>query len=165
MSYSTTSAPRGCGNQWDEAVSAATDGAKGAATERAWGALDRAGKAGHLLGSADLVQGAPVAEVALRAGATEPLALGFAWVDGQLKVDRVPIRALAKAALKARRAFDKAAKQAAQQGGSCPRPPHRDAVFEIRSWPPNARRLPEAVAGGLSGGVAHAYDCNSACVG
>ena len=69
---------------------------------------------------ADLVQGAPVAEVALRAGATKALVLGFARVDEELKVDRAQIRALAKVAVKARRAFDKAAKQAAPQGGICP---------------------------------------------
>ena len=32
-----------------------------------------------------MVHGAPIAEVALRAGATKPLALGFARVDAQLK--------------------------------------------------------------------------------
>ena len=77
---------------WDEAIAAATEGAKGTAAERAWGALDRGRRANHLLGSADLVPGAPVAEVlaivALRAGATTPLVLGFARVDEQLKVDR-----------------------------------------------------------------------------
>ena len=77
--------------------------------------MDRERKANHLLGSKELVQGAPVAEVALRAGATKSLVLGFARVDEQLKVDRAPIRALTKVAVKARRAFDKAAKQAAQQ--------------------------------------------------
>ena len=61
-----------------------------------------------------ITQGAPVAEVALRAVATKSLVLGFARVDEQLKVARVPIRALATAAVKARRAFDKAT----QQGGS-----------------------------------------------
>ena len=61
-----------------------------------------------------MVQGAPVEEVALRARATKPPALGF---------DRAPTRALNKVAVKARRAFDKAAKQAAQQGGSYSCPP------------------------------------------
>ena len=90
--------------------------------ERAWSALDRASKlkVGHLLGSAELAQGAPVAEVALRARATKPLVLGFSQVDEQLKVDRAPTRALTKVAVKAKRAYDKAAKQAAQQGGGCP---------------------------------------------
>ena len=62
---------------WDEAIAAAAEGARGAAAERAWGALDRERKANHPLGSADLVQGAPVAEfeVALRAGATKSLVL------------------------------------------------------------------------------------------
>ena len=41
-------------------------------------------------------------------------------VDEQLKVGRAPIRALTKVAAKARRAYDKAAKQAAQQGGNYP---------------------------------------------
>ena len=123
MSGCTAIAPRGCG---DEAIAAATGGAKGTTAERAWGALDRDRKASRLLGSAELVQGAPVAEfeVALQAPAkaTKPLVLGFARVDGQLKVDRAPVRALDKVAIKGRRAFDKAAKQAAQQGGirSCP---------------------------------------------
>ena len=62
------------------------------------------------------MHGAPIAEAALRAGAAKPLVLGFARVDEQLKVDRAQIRPLATAAAKARRAFDKAAKQAAQQG-------------------------------------------------
>ena len=47
-------------------------------------------------------------------------------------MDRAPIRALAKVAVKAKRAYsyDKAAKQDAQQGGNCP-------------WlPPGARGLP-----------------------
>ena len=107
---------------WDEAIAAATEGAKGTAADRASGALDRGRKANHLMGSAELVQGAPVAEVALWAGATKLLVLGFAHarVDEQLKVDRAPIRAPAKVAVKARRAFGKAAKQATQQGGSCP---------------------------------------------
>ena len=92
----------------------------------AWGALDRASKVGHvhLLGSAGLVQVAPVAEVALRSGATKSPVLGFARVDAQLKVDRAPIRAprptKVDVAVKARRAFDKAAKQAAREGGGCP---------------------------------------------
>jgi len=60
------------------------------------------------------------AEVALRAEAAKPLVLGFARVDERLKVDRAQIRALTKVAAKARRAFEKAAKQAAQQGGVCP---------------------------------------------
>ena len=53
----------------------------------------------------------------LRAGATKSLVLGFARVDGQLDVGRAPIRALAKATAKVRRAFAKAAGKAAQQGG------------------------------------------------
>ena len=67
-----------------------------------------------------MVHGAPIAEVALRAEATKPLVLGFARVDERLKVDRAQIRALTKVAVKARRAFDKAAKQVALQGGTCP---------------------------------------------
>ena len=70
-------------------------------------------------------------EVGLRAEATKSLVLGFARVDEQPKVDRAPIRALAKAAVKPRRVFDKAAKQAAQQGGSCP--PRRDIDARPRS--------------------------------
>ena len=104
----------------DEAIVAATKGAKGTAAEGAWGALDRGSRVDHLLGSEDLVHGAPIAEVALRAEATKPLVLGFARVDEKLKVDRAQIRALTKVAVKARRAFDKAAKQAAPQGGICP---------------------------------------------
>ena len=105
---------------WDEAIVATTEGAKGTAAEGAWGALDRGRRVGHLLGSPDLVHGAPIAKVALRAEATKSLVLGFARVDERLKVDRAQIRALTKVAVKARRAFDKAAKQAAQQGGICP---------------------------------------------
>ena len=56
----------------------------------------------------------------MRAEATKSLVLGFARVDGRLKVDRAQIRALTKATAKARRAFGKAAKQAAPQGGICP---------------------------------------------
>ena len=69
-----------------------------------------------------MVTGAPVVEVGLRAGATKPPVLGFARADEQLKVDldRAPIQAMAKATVKAWRAFDKSAKQAAQQGGGCP---------------------------------------------
>ena len=69
-----------------------------------------------------MVHGAPIAEVALRAEATKSLVLGFAIarVDGRLKAGRAQIRALAKVAVKARRAFEKAAKQAAQQGGVRP---------------------------------------------
>ena len=59
--------------------------------------MDRERKANHLLGSAELVQGAPVSEVALRAGAAKSLVLDFTRVGEQLKVDRAPIRALTKA--------------------------------------------------------------------
>ena len=76
---------------WDEAIAVDTKGAKGTAAERAWGTLDRECKASHPLGSAELVQGAPVVEVALHAGATKSLVLGFAWVDEQLKVDQALI--------------------------------------------------------------------------
>ena len=133
---------------WDEAIVAATAGAKGTVVEGPWGALDRRRRAGNLLGSAGLVHGAPIAEVhvaralGLRAGATKSLVLGFARVDAQLKVDRAQIRALTKVAVKARRAFEKAAnlKQAAQQGARC-LPPRRDARSGSRSRPLNARRL------------------------
>ena len=131
---------------WDEAIVAATEGAKATAAERARGALDRGRRANRLLGSADLARGAPIAEVALRAGATKSLVLGFARprVDEQLKVGRAPIRALANV----RRAFDKAAKQAARQGGGCPPAgmpaagQGRPAARGSRSRPPgpNARR-------------------------
>ena len=88
---------------WDEviAIAAATEGAKGTAAEGAWGALDRGRRVNHLLGSADLVHGAPIAEVAQRAGAATPLVLGFARVDEQLKAGRAPIRALTKVVVKA----------------------------------------------------------------
>ena len=68
-------------------------------------------RGGRLPGSAELVQGAPVAEVALRprveAIATKSLVLGFAQprVNGQLEVGRAPIWALAKVAVKAKRAY------------------------------------------------------------
>ena len=134
---------------------AATEGAKGTAADRAWGALDRGCSVNHLLGSAGLVHGAPVAEVALRAGATKPLVLGFARGDEQLKVDRAPIRALTKVAVKARRAFDKAATQAAIQGGGCPPTGMPDQGAGAGPQTPAALRV---VAGGLSGGIEH--DCN-----
>ena len=129
---------------WDEAIAAATEGAKGTAAERAWGALDRERKANHLMGSADLVQ-----EVALRAGATKSLVLGFARVDEQLKVDQAPIRAPTEVADKARRAFDKAAKQAAQQGGSCPWA-HTGMPGLGSGAGSQTPAAPGAVAGGLS---------------
>ena len=67
-----------------------------------------------------MVHGVPIAEVALRAGETKPLVLGFTRVDGhgQLKVDRAQIRALTKVAGKAR----------------------GDARPGIRIRPPDARR-------------------------
>ena len=133
---------------WDdhEAIAAATEGAKGTAAERARAALDRGRKANHLLGSADLVHGAPIAhaEVALRAGATKSLVLGFARVDGQLKVDRAPIRALAKAAAKARRLLRlliRLPNRAAPAAAPGPAPAGmRHARPGIRSRPPGARR-------------------------
>ena len=139
---------------WDEAILAATEGTKGTAAERAWGALDRGRRANHRRGSADLVHGAPVSEVALRAGATKSLVLGFARVDEQLKVDRAPIRALTKAAVKARRAFDKAAKQAAQQGGGCP-PAGMHMPGKGAGAGPQTPATLGVVAGGLSGGIEH----------
>ena len=48
--------------------------------------------------------------MALQAGATKPLVLGFSRVDEKLEVDRAPIRALPEVAVKGKRAFDKAAK-------------------------------------------------------
>ena len=42
---------------WDEAIVAATEGAKGTAAERAWCALDRGRRANRLLGPADLARG------------------------------------------------------------------------------------------------------------
>ena len=88
-----------------------------------------------------MVHGAPIAiaEVALRAGAAKSLVLGFSRVDEQLKVDRAPIRTLTKVAVKARRALDKAAKQAAQQSGGCPRPP---PGCPVRDPEPVPRRPP-----------------------
>ena len=150
---------------WDEAIVAATEGAKGTAAEGAWGALDRGSRADHLLGSADFAHGAPIAEVALRmrmrAEATKSLVLGFARVDGKLKVDRAQIRALAKVAVKARRAFDKAAKWASPQGGICP-PAHAAAGMPgqgVRAGP-QTPAAPGVAAGGPSGGIEH--DCNNA---
>ena len=92
-----------------------------------------------------------------RAGAANSLVLGFARVDGQLEVDRAPIRALTKVAVKARRAFDKAAKQAAQQGGSCP-PAGMPSLGSGAG--PQTPAAPGVAAGGLSGGVEH--ECNIA---
>ena len=93
-----------------------------------------------------------IAEVALQAGATKSLILGSARVDEQLKVDRAPIRALAKAVVKARRAFDKAPKQAAQQGGGCP--PAGMPGQGAGAGPQTPAAL-GVVAGGLSGGIEH----------
>ena len=142
---------------WDEAIVAATKGAKGTAAEGAWGALDRGRQVDHLLGSDDLVHDAPIAEVALRAEATKSLVLGFARVDEKLKVDRAQIQALTKVAVKARRAFDKAAKQAAPQGGICP--PAGMPGQGVQAGPQTPAALGVA-AGGLSGGIEH--DCNIA---
>ena len=61
------------------------------------GRLGQGAQGQPLLGSAELVQGAPVSEVALRAGAAKSLVLDFTRVGEQLKVDRAPIRALTKA--------------------------------------------------------------------
>ena len=80
-----------------------------------------AGVEGAAAEQVDLVHGAAVGEVALRAEVTyinsKSLVLGLARADEQLKVDRAPIRALAAVAVKAKRAYDETAKQAAQQGG------------------------------------------------
>ena len=99
-----------------------------------------------------MVHGAPIAEVALRAEATKPLVLSFARVDERLQVDRAPIRALTKAAVRARRAFEKAAKQAAQQGGVCP--PAGMPGQGAGAGPQTPAAL-GVVAGGRSGGIAH----------
>ena len=72
-------------------------------------------------------------------------------------MDRAPIRALAKAAVKARGVFDKAAKQAAQQGGVCP--PTGMPGQGTGAGPQTPAAL-GVVAGGPSGGIEH--DCNIA---
>ena len=98
------------------AIVAAAEGAAEAAAEAAWGALDRGRRAGHLLGSAVLERGAPIAEVALWAEAAKSLVLGSARVDERPGVGRAQIRALAEVAVQARGAFEKAA---SQQGAWC----------------------------------------------
>ena len=89
----------------------------------------------------------------------KPLILGFTWVDEQLKVDQVPIWALTKVTVKAQRAFDKAAKQAAQQGCVCPPAGMPGQGAGAGPQTPAALGV-VAMAGGLSGGIEH--DCNIA---
>ena len=78
-------------------------------------------------------EGAPVGSLSpgrLRAEAAKSLVLGFSRVDGKLGVGWAPIRALADVAVEAKRACDKAAKQAAQQGARpwpVPAPPRAHA--------------------------------------
>ena len=86
-----------------------------------------------------------------------PLASPAARVHERLKVDRAQIRALTKVAVKARRAFEKAAKQAAQQGGVCP--PAGMPGQGAGAGPQTPAAL-GVVAGGLSGGIEN--DCNIA---
>ena len=69
-----------------------------------------------------MVHGAPIAEGALRARATKPLALCFARVDEQLKVDRAPIRALATVAAEAREPFIRLLSRLPNRAVSAPGP-------------------------------------------
>ena len=51
---------------------------------------------------------------------TQALVSGLSCVDAQLKVDREPIRAMAAAAVKCKRADARAKAKVAQEGGSSP---------------------------------------------
>ena len=59
-------------------------------------------------------------EVALRGAATQALVSGMSCVDAQLKVDREPIREMAAAAVKCKRADARAKAKVAQEGGPSP---------------------------------------------
>ena len=78
-------------------------------------------KIGHLLGTRGLVD-LPT-EVALRGAATQALVSGLSWADAQLKVDREPVRAMAAAVVKCKRADARAKAKAAHQGGLSPQSP------------------------------------------
>ena len=73
-------------------------------------------------------------------------------MDEHLEVDRAPIRALAKVAVKARRAFDEAAKQAAQQGAQCLPPAPAAAGCPARE-PEAAPKRPPPLGWLPAGGV------------
>ena len=75
---------------------------------------------GHLLITRELVD-LPT-EVALRGAATQALVSGLSCVDAQLKVDREPIRAMAAAAVKCKRADARAKAKVAEEGGPSPQP-------------------------------------------
>ena len=75
---------------------------------------------GHLLSTRELVD-LPT-EVALRGASTQALVSGLSCVDAQLKVDREPIRTMAAAAVKCKRADARAKAKAAQEGGPSPQP-------------------------------------------
>ena len=83
--------------------------------------MTREGQIGHLLSTRELVD-LPT-EVALRGASTQALVSGLSCVDAQLKVDREPIRTMAAAAVKCKRAGARAKAKAAQEGGPSPQSP------------------------------------------
>jgi hypothetical protein len=99
---------------------------------------------GHLLSTRELVD-LPT-EVALRGASTQALVSGLSCscVDAQLKVDREPIRAMAAAAVKCKRAGARAQSKAAQGGPSSP----RSLVVTEDGVTPLTHVAGEAAAGG-----------------
>ena len=83
-------------------------------------------------------------EVSLRGASTQALVSGLSYVDAQLKVDREPIRALAAAAVKCKRAGARA-KSKATQG---PPPSPRSLVVTEDGVTPLTPVAGEAAAGG-----------------
>jgi hypothetical protein len=103
---------------WDHAIALASAAVRTTPAERRWTGMTRECQIGHLLGTRELVD-LPT-EVALRGASTQALVSGLSYVDAQLKVDREPIRTLAAAAVKCKRAGARAKAKAAQEGAPSP---------------------------------------------
>ena len=103
---------------WDHAIALASAAVVTTPAERRWMGMTREGQIGHLLSTRELVD--MPTEVALRGAATQALVSGLSCVDAQLKVDREPIRAMAAASVKCKRADARAKAKVAQEGGSSP---------------------------------------------
>ena len=104
---------------WDHAIQLAGEAVRTTPAERRWTGMTRERQIGHLLSTRELVD-LPT-EVALRGASTQALVSGLSCVDAQLKVDREPIRAMAAAAVKCKRAGARAESKAAQGGPPSPR--------------------------------------------
>ena len=103
---------------WDHAIKLAADAVRTTPAERRWTGMTRECQIGHLLGTKELVD-LPT-EVALRGEATRALVSGLGAVDAQLKVDREPIRTMAAAAVKCKRAVSRAKAKGTKQGAPSP---------------------------------------------